>query len=118
MEQAIPGTIPVRFREVRYVADDGEDHFVDNGLFLKVLEAIDPPIPTSGGAITENVRLRLPTGELFHGLSYKADVEGWRAQVEGGAARLGLAVGEIVEGSIAISDGRCYPLSECDVTFF
>lgn len=117
-EREIPGLIPVEWREYRYVSDDGYDKFVGKGLFDKVINKIEPPIPTSGGAITENCKLWLPSGELLHALSYKGDIEGWRKQIEQGANELGLLTGKIVGGEIILSDNRNYALSVCRIEFY
>ena len=116
-EREIPGIYPVEWREYRYVSDDGKDKFFEE-LFDKLTQQIDPPIPAKGGAITENCKLLLPTGELFHALSYKGDIDGWREQIEQGANQLGLLVGEIVGGEFVLSDERRYALSECRVDFY
>ena len=122
-EREIPGLHPVEWREYRYISDDGNNFFASlkrknkkQSLFEKVTSVVD--IAQSGGVITENCKIRLPTKELFHGLSYKGDIQGWRQQIEQGAEYLGLLVGKIVENNIELSDGRCYALSECEVEFY
>ncbi|KFX02454.1 hypothetical protein KP22_18345 [Pectobacterium betavasculorum] len=109
----IPGLTPVAWREYRYISDDGRDKFVGNGLFDKVTGKVEPLIPKSGGAMVENCKLWLPSGELFHALSYKGDIEGWRKQIEQGAIQMGLFIGEIVGDKIVLSDGRSYEISAC-----
>lgn len=117
-EREIPGSIPVGWREYRYISDDGHDNFLGDGLFNKLTSQIEPPVPTSGGAITENCKLWLPSGELLHALSYKGDVDGWRKQIELGAKKLGLFTGKIIGDSIFLSDERCYQLLDCRVEFY
>lgn len=117
-ERDIPGTTPVEWREHRYVSDDGNDKFVGKGFFDKLTNIIEPSIPTSGGAITENCKLWLPSGELLHALSYKGDIEGWRKQIEQGAKELGLFTGKIIDNKIILSDNRTYDLSDCRVEFY
>ncbi|MDA3616283.1 hypothetical protein [Polluticaenibacter yanchengensis] len=51
-------------------------------LFNKVITQFEEPIAQSGGVISENCKLWLPTNELFHGLSYKGDIEGWREGIK------------------------------------
>ncbi len=111
----IPGTIKVEGREFLYVADDGKEKFVRNGLFKEVTQKVVPPIPKSGGALSENCRLWLPTGELFHALSYKGDIEGWHKQIINGADLLGLLTGAIINDNIELSDGREFKLSDCKI---
>jgi len=125
MEREIAGLHPEEWREYRYVADDGNDYFAKKSkqsrkqsLFHKITSKIDPPIPQSGGAMSENCKLWLPTNELFHALSYKGDIEGWRKQIEQGAEQLGLLTGKIVENNIELSDDRHYALSDCKVEFY
>lgn len=117
-EREIPGTISFEWREFRYVSDDGHEKFVGKGLFDKLTNKINPPIPTDGGAISENCKLWLPSGELLHALSYKGDIDGWREQVEQGARQLGLFTGKIVNNKVILSDGRSYELTECKVEFY
>lgn len=114
----IPGITPVEWREYRYVSDDGNDHFIGEGLFISVTNKIKPLIPKSGGAITENCKLWLPSGELLHALSYKGDIEGWRKQIEQGAKELGLFTGKIVGSEIILSDNRHYELASCKIEFY
>ena len=71
-----------------------------------------------GGALSENCKIWLPTGELFHGLSYKGDIVGWREGIIEAAIHLGLLTAKIVRENIEISDGRNYALSECKVEFY
>ena len=117
-ERCIPGIIPVEWREYRYIADDGSGHFVRKGLFEKLVSQITLPIPAAGGVITENCSLWLPTGELFHALSYKGDIEGWRRQIELGANTLGLLTAKIDSDRIWLSDRRHYELATCQIKFY
>lgn len=124
--RVIPGLPPLEIgREFCYIADDGNDYFVPKNrqsrkpcLFFKITTQINPPISQNGGAMAENCKLRLPTNELFHALSYKGDIEGWRKQIELGAEQLGLLTGKIVGNNIELSDGQVFPLSECKVEFY
>lgn len=115
----IPGTIVVEGREHLYILDDGNDCFKKHrkpSLFEKVTSQFS--IAQHGGVISENCKLWLPTDELFHGLSYKGDMEGWRAQIQQGAALLGLLTARITGNNITLSDGRTYPLSACRTEFY
>ena len=108
----IPGTIKVEGREFLYILDNGEDFFVGKkrskreSLFSKIT------------CLSENCKIWLPTGELFHGVSYKGDIEGWREGIIQAAIHLGLLTAKIVKENIEISDGRKYALSECKVEFY
>jgi hypothetical protein len=116
-DREIPGSTPVEWREYRYISDAGDNNLFENGLLNKLISQIEPPVPTSGGAITEKCKLWLPSGELLHALSYKGDIDGWRKQIELGAKKLGLFTGKIVGDSIFLSDERCYQLSDCQIEF-
>ncbi|MFH6986330.1 hypothetical protein ACHRVW_01155 [Flavobacterium collinsii] len=115
--EEIPGINPVQWREFRYIADDGTHKFLENG-FRKLTNQVNPPIAKIGGVITENCKLWLPSGELFHALSYKGDIEGWRSQIEQGAKQLNLLTGKIVNQEIVLSDSRQYSLSLCRFEFY
>ena len=120
----IPGVIKVEGREFLYIADDGEDFFrkkkgskvKKESLFSKLTSLFF--MAKEGGALTENCKIWLPTNELFHGLSYKGDIEGWRKGITLGATQLGLLTAKIAEGNIEISDGRVYALSDCKVELY
>ena len=120
----IPGVIKVAGREFLYIADDGEDCFrkkkgskvKKESLFSKLTSLFF--MAKEGGALTENCKIWLPTNELFHGLSYKGDIEGWRKGITLGATHLGLLTAKIAEGNIEVSDGRVYALSDCKVELY
>ena len=120
----IPGVIKVEGREFLYIADDGEDFFrkkkgskvKKESLFSKLTSLFF--MAKEGGALTENCKICLPTNELFHGLSYKGDIEGWRKGITLGATHLGLLTAKIAEGNIEVSDGRVYALSDCKVELY
>ena len=120
----IPGVIKVEGREFLYIADDGEDFFrkkkgskvKKESLFSKLTSLFF--MAKEGGALTENCKIWLPTNELFHGLSYKGDIEGWRKGITLGATHLGLLTAKIAEGNREISDGREYALSDCKVELY
>jgi hypothetical protein len=89
-ERKIPGTTVTEGREYRYVSC-GNDADI-TALFKKVIREINPPLATSGGAVNEGCKVTLPSGECYFAVSYKGDIEGWRQQIEQGAATLGLLV--------------------------
>ncbi len=117
----IPGTIEVEGREFRYVSDDGSGVFTNfnrkhDDLFFKVTSQYK--IAKTGGVISENCRLETIDNELFHGLSYKGDILGWRKQIELGAKKLNLIMGEIIDDKLVLSDGRSYNLYDCKYEFY
>ena len=117
MERNIPGTINIVGREFCYIEDDGKDKFEEE-LFDKVTSPYEFTNAKDGGIISENCKLWIPTNELFHGLSYKGDVDGWRKDIFDGAKKLNLLIGNINGENIELSDGRIYPLTKCKVEFY
>ncbi len=123
LNRNIPGTIEIEGREHLYISDDGDNFFTKKDRALKKQSLFDKvtsqfELAQSGGVISENCKLWLPTEELFHGLSYKGDIVGWRKQIEKGAEKLGLLTGKIISDNIHLSDGRVYNLSDCKVEFY
>jgi hypothetical protein len=112
----IPGTKNVPGREFRYVSCGTATNLGD--LFEKLLRQVQPLIPQSGAAITENCELTLPSGERFFALSYRGELENWRKQVEQGAKILGLKVAKIVDDRFVVDDGQDIELGKCKVEFF
>jgi len=115
-ERKIPGTIKVEWREFRYISENGKDNFFK--LFDKLTTIVNPSNAKSGGATTENCKIRLPDGSFFHGLSYKGDIEGWRKDIEQGAQMLNLVIAKIEDDKIEVSDGRLFSLKDCTVEFY
>jgi hypothetical protein len=109
-----PGITPCEGLEVRYVLDDGNDTFIrGDGLFSKLTGMELSRSPKNGGIMAENCKLFLPTNELFHAVSYRLDVEGWRFQIEESAKMTGLLTLRIDGEQVVISDKRSYLISEC-----
>jgi len=102
-------------REFLYVSDDGGDF---PSLFEKLTTYANPPVAKSGGAITENCRLRLPDGRTFHAVSFKGDLEGWRLDIERSAKAIGLEIGRIVDGHFIPSDGQPISLLDCAIYLY
>ncbi|MCX2803320.1 hypothetical protein OQJ68_16160 [Microbulbifer thermotolerans] len=114
-ERKIPGTTVTEGREYRYVSCSNNADIA--ALFKKVIREINPPLATSGGAVNEGCKVTLPSGECYFAISYKGDIEGWRQQVEQGAAALGLLVANISQDKLVLSDGNEVLLSECKFQF-
>ncbi|MCX2781112.1 hypothetical protein [Microbulbifer thermotolerans] len=114
-ERKIPGTTVTEGREYRYVSCSNNADIA--ALFKKVIREINPPLATSGGAVNEGCKVTLPSGECYFAISYKGDIEGWRQQVEQGAAALGLLVAKISQDKLVLSDGNEVLLSECKFQF-
>lgn len=119
-QREIPGiNQEITWREFRYIQDDGNNDFSSQkGLFYKVTTFEILPLPKNGGVITENCKLRLPTGDLFYALSYKGDIVGWRNRIEDSAKQLQLLTGRIENEKIVLSDNRSFDISDCRVEFY
>jgi len=50
-------------------------------------------------------------------MSYHGDLVGWGKDIEEGAKGLGLLLAYIESDKFIISDGRSFPLSECEIKF-
>ena len=116
MERTIPGKRRVEGREFCYVSDNGQEDF--ETLLDKILDYISPPIPKSGGMMSNGCKLTLPNGEIYQAISYKGDIEGWRLQIEEGAKALNVKLARINEESIVLSDGQSFYLEDCKVEFY
>ncbi len=102
-------------REVRYVVEPMNEEFPT--LFNKLVRHVSPPIAKQGGVVIEGCKLTLPTGEQFQAVSYRGDIEGWRRQIEQGAAAMHLLTGRIAEETLVLTDGRSYRLADCEISF-
>ncbi|MBV1790832.1 hypothetical protein KQ940_22450 [Marinobacterium sp. D7] len=114
-ERKVPGTSVVEGREYRYVSCGCDNDIA--ALFKKLIRKVDPPLATSGGAVNDGCKVTLPSGECYFAVSYKGDIDGWRQQIEQGAAALGLSVAKISQSGFLLDDGNEIPLSECEFQF-
>jgi hypothetical protein len=113
-DPSLPGTRPRDSGKVIYVLLQGYEDSYD--AFDEVTSRVDPPIPTHGAVLVEDWLVKTPTGEIFYPLFFHGDVEGWRQQIESGVTQLGLKMAKIKDGTLAVSDGQNFPLSDCAVT--
>jgi hypothetical protein len=114
-ERTVPGTQKIEGREFRYVSNGGQEEF---GMFFKkLIRYVSPPIPKNGGAMIEGCKITLPDGEVFHAISYKGDIEGWRLQVEQGAKSLNVKLARIDADSIVLNDIQSFRLKDCKIDF-
>lgn len=114
MTMTIPGTaehMPKGDSHYRYVSDDGSRDFARQ--FDRLSANAAPRHAKHGGMGTQGCRLWLPDGSLFHPIGYRGDYDGWRADIETAAQRLGLFVARIEGDRIIVDDGRSFSLSEC-----
>lgn len=107
----IPGFYEVEGREYRYVSFDGAADV--SALFKEVVRKINPPLAVSGGVVNENCSVFMPNGESYFALSYKGDIEGWRAQIQKGAEILGLKIAKISGSNFLLCDGTEVDVSRC-----
>jgi len=84
--------------------------------FDEVTSRMDPPLPKNGAVLLEHWVIQTPHGEKFYSLYFHGDVEGWRRQIESGAARLGLKMANVKGDKLLVSNGQSFPLSGCVIT--
>jgi hypothetical protein len=60
----------------------------------------------------------LPDGSIFHAIEYHGDIEGWRQDIEEGAAEQKITLARIEADKLVISDGRVFDLSACTAKFY
>ncbi len=111
----IPGIEVDEGREVRYLVEPINEEFP--AALKKLVRYVSPPIATQGGVVVEGCKLTLPTGEKFQAISYRGDVEGWRHQIEQGAAALHSPIGRIAGNALVLTDGRSCRLADCEIAF-
>lgn len=111
-EQHMPGLVVSSTVGVVYFQDDGQHGLYEQ--FDRLTERVAPSLAQHGGVATTRHTLTLPTGQIFHALRYRGDLEGWRRQIEEGARILGVTLGSICNGAdFELSDGRVFALADC-----
>lgn len=116
MTRAIPGTIATKDRDFIYIeasSDEVFHHIVSEA--LSVNDEIS--MPASGGALEEKVRLTLDDGTSLMGISYKGDLEGWRAKLVAFCKSSGRVHGNVCDAEIVLSSGVTLPLDDIKVDF-
>lgn len=113
--RVIPGSRLPSTAGVIYFSDDGRTRARPQ--FKALTKFADPPIATYGGISEGGCDIIPPGGPLFHSAIYHGDLSGWRKEVEVGAEGLHHLLAGIEDGVFTISDGRSFPLSECEVRF-
>ena len=112
----IPGTVLRDSAEIVYFCDDGRT-------LLEQFKALassyrSPRHAQRGGMTRYGCRLSLPDGTVFRAVGYHGDIEGWRQDIEEGAAEQKIALARIEADKLIISDGREFALSECTAEFY
>lgn len=113
--RTVPGAVAVEGTVFVYFSDDGKNKFRKQ--FKNITEFTNPPNATSGGVNDRGCKIELPGGQLFHAISYHGDLNGWRKDIEAGAAGLNLTLARIEGDVFVISNGTSISLSECRVEF-
>lgn len=115
-KRKIPGININSEREYLYIADDKNNEFLK--IFHTIIDQVNPRNSKNGGAIIEGCKIQLPNEEgLFHGISYKGDIEGWRKDFYLGTQALNLLTAKIVSNQIVISNGKSFNLNNCKIEF-
>lgn len=118
MTRQIPGTIPLEEgREFRYIQGNQINRF-EKELFNQLFDSVTEPLAKHGGVISENCVITTPNKNIFYGISYRGDIDGWRKDFECGAHNLSLLFAWIENNNLIDSSGKEHPLSECDIDFY
>ena len=114
-DETIPGTVPIDGAEIVYFRDNGLLPRIEQ--FHALTGYTEHPHAQNGGVSTYGCRLFLPDGSVFHAIGYHGDIQGWRKDIEEGAAGLNIPLARIDADKIIVSDGRVFDLSACVVKF-
>lgn len=113
----IPGVNIGEEREYRYIQGNYIKDFEEE-LFSYLFDVVDDPQIQYGASLSANCKITTPDGDIFYGLSYRGDIEGWRKDFESGAKKLSLLFAIIEDKYLIDSLGRKYLLSDCQVEFY
>ncbi len=86
--------------------------------FLKLTNATDPPNAKNGGVAEYGCSIEAPSGFVYHALTIRGDVGGWRKDIELGAAQLGLSLARIIDNKFVVCGDQEFQISNCAVKFF
>ena len=116
MQRPIPGTQEVKDREFMYIESrEGETfHQLANSIPTVGASIVTPRY---GGVIEEKVIVKLKEGGFLIGISYKGDVEGWRARFVEFCETSKRKYGFIKQGRLFLSDGFSFPIEELEISF-
>ena len=117
INRIIPGSEIYDWREFRYIQGNNVKNF-EKELFNKLFDSIENRLAKNGGVMSENCKITTPDNNIFYGLSYKGDIEGWRKDFECGAENLSLLFAKIEDNNLVDSLENKYPLSECKIEFY
>jgi hypothetical protein len=116
MQRPIPGTREVKDREFLYIESPGNESFKQ---LLRLTSDVCPSLhmPASGGAIEEKVRINLKDKSSFIAISYKGDIDSWRARFLKFCELTGRKYGFIADGRLSLSNGFSASLDELEADF-
>ena len=108
-----PGTFDVPGKRFVYI-ENGDparlsDLFSDLGGFI---EDNVKPLPT-GGMLTTNTAIRIPSGICYYGISVKGEMDRWEQGIQAFAEARGLRTGRVTGHALVSSDGAIHPLEAC-----
>lgn len=87
-------------------------------VFKRLTTAVKTPTARDGGAAEYGCAITTPDAVVYHSLQTHMDVDGWKKDIEFGAAQNDLCLGKVKRQSFIVDGCRRYPLSECLVEFF
>lgn len=114
-QRSVPGAVVIEGTEFIYYEDDGKS--AAKKQFDLLLDSAGVISARSGGIVSDNCHISVPSGTRFHALSYHGDIVGWRSAVEVGANHRCLLLARVLADKFVISDGRSFLLSECKIEF-
>jgi hypothetical protein len=111
-----PGTVAVPGVRFLYVESPNQrafdKFFPEVGRWLKANSLL-----ASGGLITQNVVITIPSGARFFGISFHGAEEIWNRGVVEAARERGYRIGRL-DGSVLIVDDERIDLSSCEIEEF
>ncbi|MDW3117556.1 hypothetical protein [uncultured Roseovarius sp.] len=87
-------------------------------VFRKLTNATDPPNAKSGGASEYGCSIETPNGFVYHALTIRGDVGGWRKDIELGAAQFGFSLAKIKKNKFEVDGNQEFEICNCTVKFF
>jgi len=111
IDTVIPGAVPVAGRGVVYFSHDGQRPWSKQ--FDAIRKYSKSRRAQHGGMGSAGLNLTLPDGSIFYAIDYHGDLEGWRQDIEEGAAGLNITLARIDGDKFVVADGRVFALPDC-----
>ncbi|MCD9146638.1 hypothetical protein [Pseudophaeobacter flagellatus] len=86
-------------------------------VFRKLISATDPPNAKSGGASEYGCSIKTPNGLIYHALTTHGDIEGWRKDIEFGAAQFGFSLAKIQGNKFVVDEKQEIEIYDCSIEF-